>query len=74
MKITFKKSIYYQLDKFDYLEDKDSYIDITDWTNGEGYDINICSKNQYKHIELTEGEIDAITYLTTTLRYNLSDS
>ena len=32
------------------------------------------TKNQYKHIELTEGEIDAITYLTTALKYNLSDS
>lgn len=50
-----KNSVNYELQKFDYLADKDGYIDITEWSNGEGYDVDITSNSCYKHISITRG-------------------
>lgn len=66
-----KNSVNYELQKFDYLADKDSYIDITEWSNGEGYDVDITSNSCYKHISITRGELDAIIYLTSTLDFKI---
>lgn len=44
MKIGSKKSIYDDLQKYDYLKDKSSFIEITEWTNGEGWDIIVDEK------------------------------
>lgn len=40
------------------------YIEVTEWTNGDGYDIDLNGK---KHISLTHGEVEAISYLTKSL-------
>lgn len=45
MKINNKKSIYDDLQKYDCLKSKSSFIEITEWTNGEGWDITIDGKN-----------------------------
>ena len=63
MKIVNRKSIHYNLSKFDYLAKKDSFIEITEWVNGEGFDITIDDK----HFSFTHGQIDAINYLTKHL-------
>jgi hypothetical protein len=42
------------------------YIEITEWTNGEGWDITI---NDTKHFSLTDGELDAINYLIKHLQF-----
>lgn len=66
MKIGSKKSIYDDLQKYDYLKDKSSFIEITEWTNGEGWDILVDEK---KAFNLTYGELEAIKYLTKVLDY-----
>ena len=40
-------------------------ITLTEWANGEGYDIDINGKL----ITLSDSELEAINYLTLTLRY-----
>lgn len=67
-----KKSISDDLSKYDYLRntDENAFIEVTEWSNGEGYDINIETKNGSKLISLTNGELEAINYLTKTLDYN----
>lgn len=65
MKLNNRKSIKDSLNRYDYLKES-GYIEITEWTNDEGYDIDI---NGVK-FSLTHGELDAINYLTMTLRFN----
>lgn len=65
MKIGSRKSIYDDLQKYDHLKNKSSFIEITEWTNGEGWDIAINEKM----FNLTYGELDAINYLTKALDY-----
>lgn len=65
MKINNKKSIYDDLQKYDCLKSKPSFIEITEWTNGEGWDITIDEKM----FSLTYGELEAIKYLTRVLYY-----
>lgn len=60
-----RKSINDNLRKYDYLAKENSFIEVTEWGNGEGYDITIDDKV----ISLTIGQLDAIQYLTLTLQY-----
>lgn len=60
-----RDSISDSLYKYDYLAKKDSFIEVTEWTNGEGWDITIDDKL----ITLTIGELAAINFLTNALLY-----
>lgn len=60
-----KKSVYEKLKTFDYLSKEDSFIEVTEWHNGEGWDITIDDKV----ISLTHGQLAAINHLTSTLDY-----
>lgn len=44
MKICSRKSINDDLQKYDHLKNESSFIEITEWTNGEGWDIAINEK------------------------------
>ena len=65
MEIKNRNSVSDNLNKYDYLSDKDSFIQITEWTNGEGWDITINDNT----ISLTSGQLDAVNYLTKVLEY-----
>lgn len=68
MEFNNKKSVSDNLSKYDYTQtDKNSFIEVTEWTNGEGYDITINDKSV---ISLTCGELDAINYLAQSLQYH----
>ena len=54
------------LRKYDHLANKDSIIQVTQWTNGEGWDISIDDEPV---ISLTWGQLDAINYLTNTIQF-----
>lgn len=58
-----KKAIFDDLDKYDYLAKESDFIEVTEWHNGEGWDIYINDT----HISLTSGQLDAINYLTKSL-------
>lgn len=62
-----RKSIMDYLIKYDYLAKDDDYIEITEWANGEGYDISIKDKNV---LSLTLGEIEAINFLIKKMDYD----
>lgn len=65
MKIYNKKSVSDDLKKYDYLSKDDDFIEITEWSNGEGISITI-NMNTF---ELTFGQLDAINYLSQALKY-----
>lgn len=70
MKIENRKSAFDELHKYDYMSNRkdNDFIEVTEWTNGEGWDINIGHKNRDQIIQLTRGELDAINYLTKALK------
>ena len=59
------KSVNDKLNKYNPLAKDDSYITVTEWANGEGYDIDINGKL----IQLGIEELEAINYLTKVLMY-----
>lgn len=69
MEFNSRKSVNDNLKKYDYLAKDDDFIEITEWTNGEGYDIMINDET----ISLTEGQLNAINYLVKSLEYKSDD-
>lgn len=69
MEFNNRKSISDKLKKYDYLAKDNDFIEVIEWTNGEGYDIIINDKI----ISLTRGQIDAINYLVRSLEYKSND-
>ena len=69
MEFNSRKSITDKLKKYDYLAKDNEYIEVIEWTNGDGYDIIINDKI----ISLTSGQIDAINYLVRSLEYKSDD-
>lgn len=69
MEFNSRKSINDKLKKYDYLAKDNDFIEVIEWTNGEGYDIIINDKI----ISLTRGQIDAINYLVSSLEYKSDD-
>lgn len=63
MKISNRKSVYANLNKFCCIAKDEDYIEITEWTNGEGWDISFKDTI----LSLTRGELEAIQYLTKSL-------
>lgn len=65
MKTGKRKAINDYLRRFDYLAKEDDFIEVTEWSNGEGISITI-NMNTF---ELTFGQLDAINYLSQALKY-----
>lgn len=70
MEIKNRRCIFEDLNKFDITAKKDDFIEVCEWTNGEGFDISITDK---KIISLTRGELEAIDFLTKALDYNIDN-
>jgi hypothetical protein len=62
-----RNSIFSELRPFCHLSDDDDYIEITEWKNGEGYDVNINTKSGDKTISLTYGQFKAMKKLIKLL-------
>lgn len=66
MEFNQRTSVKDDLRKYDHLANKDSIIQVTQWANGEGWDISIDDEPV---ISLTWGQLDAINYLTNTIQF-----
>lgn len=65
MEVTKVNQITDSLKKYTYSGKDSDYITLTEWANGEGYDIDINGKL----ITLSDSELEAINYLILVLRY-----
>ena len=65
MEVTKVNQITDNLKKYTYRGKDSDYITLTEWANGEGYDIDINGKL----ITLSDSELEAINYLILALRY-----
>lgn len=66
MKINERKSVSDELKKYDHLAKDSDFIEVTEWTNGEGWDIWLNDRL----MSLTYGQLEAINYLIKFLDYN----
>jgi hypothetical protein len=66
MKYNKLKSVSDNLKKYDYLAKDNDFIQVTEWANGEGYNIDINDQSY----NFTLGQLEAINYLTKSLDYN----
>ena len=64
-----RKSVHDDLNVYDFLAKENDFIEVTEWTNKEGWDITINDKI----ISLTEGQLNAINYLTKYLDYHVKN-
>ena len=67
-KIEQVRTIGVELKLFDYMAKDSDYISITEWSNGEGWDIYLRDTN----IALTIGQLKAINILTKALDCNFN--
>lgn len=65
MEVTKVNQITDNLKKYTYSGKDSDYITLTEWNNGEGYDIDINGKL----ITLSDSELEAINYLTLVMRF-----
>ena len=72
MKFNDKKSISDNLNKYSPYAKDSEFVEITEWTNEEGWDISINDKI----ISLSREELEMINFLTKALEYgtNILDS
>ena len=59
-----RKAISDKLNKYCTLANENDFIEVTEWTNGEGWDITLNGKPV---ISLTYGELEAINFLTKAI-------
>ena len=66
MNFSKRKVVYDDLEKYDITAPENSFIEVTIWTNSEGYDITINSHSD-KNFSLTTGEFGALKKLIKAL-------
>jgi len=65
IEVNTRKALFTSLKGYCYLAGENDYIEATEWTNGEGWDISLTSKLGAQHISLTDGELRALLVLTS---------
>jgi hypothetical protein len=58
-----RKAKFALLKPYDYFADEYDYIEVTEWKNGEGFDVSISCKGDNKLFSLTWGQWDAMQAL-----------
>ena len=67
-----RKAVFSNLKKYDFIAGKDDYIEVTEWKNGEGFDVDIVGKLSTR-FRLTWGEYTALKKLVKKLNQNKDD-
>lgn len=59
IKVDKRTAKFTELKPYDYFAKEDDFVEVTEWTNGEGFDVHISSRNS-QVFSLTWGEWDAL--------------
>jgi len=62
-----RKAIFESLSEYCIFADKDAFIEVCEWHNGEGFDVEISSKLGDNKFSLTWGEYEALAKLSQLL-------
>jgi hypothetical protein len=58
-----RRAVFAELLPYCVLSGEGDYMEVTHWTNGEGYDIEIEAKNRKERFSLTNGEWELLQVL-----------
>lgn len=58
-----RKAVFAELAKYCHLSGAHDYMEVTEWSNGEGADISISRKNAEEKFSLTYGEFELLMVL-----------
>ncbi len=64
MKFNNRNTVWENLNKYCHHAKENDFVELTEWTNGEGIDVTVSSHNDNKIFSLTYGELDLINILT----------
>lgn len=56
MKVYNRRSVFLELKHYDHLSKPNEFLEITEWHNGEGFDVTIGER----HFQFTWGEFEAL--------------
>jgi hypothetical protein len=62
-----RKAIFTELEDFCHFANKGDYIEVTEWYNGEGFDVEVYGKLSSR-FQLTWGEYDALKKVIKKLK------
>ncbi len=60
MELKKRTSVFTELKPFCYMSGDNDFIEVAEWTNGEGFDITISNKSGEKLTSMTYGEYKAL--------------
>jgi hypothetical protein len=63
IEISKRKAVFSELKGYCHHAGDNDFMEVTKWSNGEGYDICIDRKNGHEKFSLTFGEFDLLTVL-----------
>jgi hypothetical protein len=58
-----RRAVFAELKDYCHLSRNNDYMEVTEWSNGEGYDICIDRKNGGEKFSLTYGEVELLMIL-----------
>jgi len=58
-----RKAKFAELKPYCHLAGSSDFIELTEWANGEGFEVTLSSKNREQHFSLTYGEFQALLAL-----------
>jgi hypothetical protein len=58
-----RKALFSELKKYCHHSGDNDYMEVTEWSNGEGYDVCIDRKNSSDKFSITYGEIELLMVL-----------
>lgn len=65
-KVASRKSVFSEIGEYCYLSKEHDYIEITEWTNGDGFDVDLSSLGEQR-IAITYGQFKLLKHLVKQL-------
>ena len=63
IEVSQRRALFAQLKPYCTLSGDNDYMEVTEWSNGEGYDIVIDRKSSTERFSLTHGELECLQVL-----------
>jgi hypothetical protein len=63
IKVDQRRAVFSELKGYCHMSSDHDYMEVTEWSNGEGYDVCIDRKSGSEKFSLTYGEVELLTVL-----------
>ena len=63
IEVSQRRAVFAHLKPYSFHADENDYMEVAEWSNGEGFDIVIDRKNNTERFSITHGEWELLTFL-----------